>query len=258
MAKPPSLWPREHGAYMEIAFPTLSAWILGAPGPAAFALGTAAFLTFLAHEPMMVVLGGRGPRRQREQGRAALIRLAMLIAAAATTGAIGLWLTTPPVRWLVLVPVAVGLPSIGLAFTGKERSLLGELHVALALSSIALPVAAASGLSTTASIALVGVWTVGFSVGTFAARGVLLQKKDRGRGLRIATAAALVVAAGGAALAASGLLSAGYALAPLPFALLALVLALRPPSPRRMMALGFGLVGASALTLLTLTLTVAA
>ncbi|MFW6066782.1 MAG: YwiC-like family protein [Myxococcota bacterium] len=250
----PSLWPREHGAYMELGFPILSAWILGSPGPASFALGAAAVVAFLAHEPMLVAFGRRGPRRQREQGPAARRRLALLATIALALGGTGLWLAAPAVRWLVLVPVAAGLLSLLLAVAGKERSLIGEIHVALSLSSIALPVATAAGMAPSAAGVLVGVWVAGFSVGTVAARGVLLQKRDRGRGLRLATWAALVVTAGGAALAASGLLPPATALAPLPFALVALALAFRPPPPQRMTAIGFGLVGAATATLLTLTL----
>jgi hypothetical protein len=250
----PSLWPREHGAYMQLAFPMVSAWILGRPGFTAFALGVAAWAVFLAHEPLMVVAGRRGPRRQREQGPAAVGRLTVLTGVAGGLGAVALWLAQPLVRWLVVVMACVGAVSLVLAWVGRERHLLSEVYLSFALAAVALPVAVASGLAVEHALLLVGTWTVAFTLGTVAARGVLLQKRDGERGLRFASALAVMAGAGGGALAATGVVAPMFAFAPLPFVAVALVLTVSPPSPRRMMAIGFALLGACLATLLILAL----
>jgi hypothetical protein len=251
-ARSPSLWPREHGAYMQLVFPIVSAWILGRPSASAVALGLAACVVFVTHEPAMVLLGRRGPRRRREQGREARGRLLLLGVLAAALGAAGLWGAEPMVRWLTVAPLAVGVPAVLLALTGHERSLAGELYLGGLFALVALPVAVAAGLSPVDALWLAGAWTVGFWVGTMAARGILLQKRDGGRGLRAAAVVAMTVAAGGTVLAVSGLVPVAFAVAPLPFVIVALALTLRPPPPRRMMAIGFTLLGACVATMLLL------
>jgi len=244
-----SLWPREHGAYGELAFPIVSALVLGRPTLAAIALGLAAILVFLAHEPMLVLVGRRGARRKTESARPARVRLALLGGLAVVLGGAGLAVAPRLATILALVPVAIGLVALGLAATGRERSLGGELHVALSLSSIALPVAIAAGLDLERAVSLVSVWAIGFGVSTGAARGLVFRGRDGGRLLRITSiaAAAIVVAAIG--LAAARVLLPGVALAPIPFAVLALGLRIRPPSPKQMSAVGYSLVGASVVTL---------
>jgi hypothetical protein len=248
----PSLWPREHGAYMQLLFPVASAWILGWPSVAAVCLGLAAVVVFIAHEPLLVLIGRRGARRRRAQGGAAAVRLATLGTLAVALGAVGLWFADPTARGLTLVPLIVGVPAVALALTGHERSLAGELYLGLLFALIALPVATAAGMVPTDAALLAGAWTAGFWVGTIAARGILLQKRDGGRGLRAAAGAAVTVAVGSIALAASGLVPVAFALAPLPFVAVALALALKPPPPRRMMAIGFTLLGACVATTLLL------
>lgn len=243
------LLPREHGAYMELSFPLLSAWLLGAPRAASFLLGAAAVMVFLAHEAFLVLLGRRGARRAREEQRTARAHLAVLGLAALVTGGAGLALASPLSRWLALVPAAIGAVSLSLAAAGRERSAAGELQIAVGLSSLALPVAVAADVPWPRAAALCAVWAVCFGVGTVAARGLVFRKRDGGRMLRAATAAAVVVLGGGVALAASGLLPVALALAPTPFVLLVGGLALRPPSPKHMTRVGFALTGASATTL---------
>jgi peptidoglycan/LPS O-acetylase OafA/YrhL len=58
-----SLWPREHGAYFQLALPLLAACARRAPSVAMVLLALAAAAAFVAHEPLRVVLGHRGSRR---------------------------------------------------------------------------------------------------------------------------------------------------------------------------------------------------
>src|SRR5262245_4761900 len=62
-----ALVPHEHGAYGQLLFPMITALAIGRPGTAAFAWAAAAALVFLAHEPVMVLLGQRGPKASRDE-----------------------------------------------------------------------------------------------------------------------------------------------------------------------------------------------
>ena len=249
MQKRVSLWPKEHGAYVQLAFPILSAWLLGAPGVDAILLGLAAFAAFLAHEPMMLAAGRRGPRKQEATRGRATRRLLVLALVAAALGGLAIGFTTPLVRGALIVPASLGAIALVLAATGREHSLAGELYATVSLTSIAFPVALAAGLGVERAITAVGVWAVGFSLATIAARGVLFQKKDGGRTLRLAVASSIVAALASLALAMLRVVTPWIALAPMPFALAATLLALFPPTPKHMHALGFALVFAATVTL---------
>ena len=64
-----SLWPREHGAYAQLAAPLLTALVIVRPTVAAALLALAACIAFLANEPLLVVLGHRGKRMREQDGR---------------------------------------------------------------------------------------------------------------------------------------------------------------------------------------------
>lgn len=64
-----SLWPKEHGAYGQAAFPLLAAFGVAGPSPAGVLLAVAVAAGFLAHEPAVILLGRRGPRARREMSR---------------------------------------------------------------------------------------------------------------------------------------------------------------------------------------------
>ena len=252
--KGPSLWPREHGAYMELGFPLAAAWLLAAPTLAAYALGLGSILTFLAHEPLLIVAGRRGQRRRDAHRRSAFVRLLILAFPALAFGFAGLLWAGPEARLLTIAPAVLGAVAMAMAVRGTERSLIGELLVACALVSVALPVAAAGGLPIVDASAVCAVWLVGFLLSTAAARGVVFRKKDGGRLLRWTAAAAAVVIVAVGALLATGTLPTWPALAALPLAMAAAGLSLRPPSPKRMSAIGFALTGACVLTLVGLVL----
>lgn len=249
MSKKSPIWPREHGASMELLFPLLSAWLLGRATLATYALGLAAVCVFVAHEPLLVVSGRRGARRREDERHVAWVRLVVLGTVGALVGAVGLFLADPTTRLLVLVPLATGLVAFAIAVRGRERTLGGELFAALALTSVALPVATAAGLSIGHSAAMLTTWLVCFVIATATARGLVVRSRDGGRRLRIALVTAALVLAVGVALLVLGRVDAATALGPAPFALAAIGLALRPPSPKAMTAVGIALTAAGAVTL---------
>jgi hypothetical protein len=248
-SKKSPIWPREHGATMELLFPLLTVWMLGRATAASYALGLAAVCVFVAHEPLLVVAGRRGTRRRADELPGAIRRLLSLGAVAVTLGGIGLALADTTTRLLALVPVAAGVVAFAVAVRGRERTLAGELYAALVLTSVALPVATAAGLSLQRTAVMLTMWLVGFALATTAARGVVVRSRDGGRGLRLAWLGAAVVLGGGVALFASGRVGAATAFGPAPFALAAIGLALRPPGPKAMTAVGIALTSAGAVTL---------
>ena len=60
---PARLWPREHGAYGKIALPVVPMLAM-APSWAGLAFTVAASACFLAHEPILVLIGHRGRDRK--------------------------------------------------------------------------------------------------------------------------------------------------------------------------------------------------
>lgn len=245
-----SLVPREHGASMELAFPLFCAFALGPPSSSSIAYALAAMLAFLSHEALLVVLGSRGARQAERAGPLARRWLVVLHSSALLLGVPALVGLCAPARLASLVPVSLALCVLVLTLRGVRARTLGvELLAMVALVSVALPVALECGATLALALATTASWCVAFAVGTFAARGVLYRQKDGGRGLSVARVLGAGVLLASVVLAALAPTWWRHALAPVPFAVAALVLGMRPPPPTKMMAIGFSLVAASALTL---------
>ncbi|HEY5937251.1 MAG TPA: YwiC-like family protein, partial [Kofleriaceae bacterium] len=90
MTRPRSLWPREHGAYVQLLVPLLTGLAARVPTIAAVLLAIAACAAFLANEPLLVVLGHRGARMKTRDGDRARARLVLLASIAFACGAGGL------------------------------------------------------------------------------------------------------------------------------------------------------------------------
>lgn len=248
-----SLVPREHGASMELVFPLLCAFALGPPSWAAIAYATAAILAFVAHEPMLVVLGRRGARQRELVGAAAWRMLALFGGGALALGVSALASLSAEARLFALAPVTLGAATLALSLRGvRERALGVELLVVVTFASVALPVAIDCGATAATALAMLATWSVAHALGTLSARGVLYRQKDGGRLLaatRVASVLVLVLGALGAWLEPAAM---AYTLGPAPFAVAGLVLAAAPPPPTRMRALGLALVLASTFTLVVL------
>ena len=236
------LWPREHGAYAQLAAPLATALALRAPGPAALALAAAACLAFLANEPLLVVLGHRGARLRATHGPRAARRLALTAIGAAVCGAVGLVLAPREalaVAGLAAVPTALVL---ALAWRRAVHSLAGELAAAVALPGAAAPIAVASGLGWRPALVLWAGWAVGFGCSVAAVHRVIAHHRRPAPRLERALAAAFGATAGaGLALAAS----VPLAVTAVPLAAVSTVLVAGPPPARRLRAIGVALVIAS-------------
>ena len=249
-----TLLPKEHGAYGQLTLPLASALIVAGLSTAGLMLTTSAVATFVAHEPVSVLLGLRGARATRDLHRTAMRWLACSAAIAIVTAFIA-GLTMPhDVRWSIAVPA---IPAVLLAIAivyGREKSWYGEVAAALAFAGLAVPVMMAAGASLRSASAVAVPFALLFVTSTLAVRTVILRV--RGGGNRQATASMRRSAFVTAVLGAIGLtwLSVVNVLPPATIAaaapglLTALVIAARPPLPTRLRQIGWTLVAVSVLT----------
>jgi hypothetical protein len=241
------LFPREHGAYGQLAFPVAAAIGSGIPTAPAFLLVIAFLAAFVAHEPLLVLLGQRGPRARREQYESAVRTLVWSAATAAVDAAIAVYFMPAGLRWTVLVPAAFAVAAVPMIVQKQQKTTIGELHVVLTLTSCALPVGVAAETGPEAA----GCWFVmalGFGAVTLAVRGTIaLQRREPTMALRTG-AVALAIASPFIAV----LMSERLDLHPLlwlstvPLSLAAVGLAIVPPSARHLRVVGWTLVGSGA------------
>lgn len=234
--KAPSLWPREHGAYVTLLTPLVSALVF-APSLAAVAWATVALLLFAAHEPLLLLQGRRGARK-RELG-AQLARRA-LGAIAGVCVPIVLALTVfgeESTRRALLASALLCAAAFVLAIGGREKSLAGELVITAALVGLTLPALALSSVAPPAAARFLALWLVVHALAMLTARAYVYRKREGEGLLRVATLIATVVVLGSLAAAWSGRLSWSESSAPCLIALVTFALAsgvFRPRSPKKL------------------------
>jgi hypothetical protein len=249
--------PREHGAYGQLLFPLVTALAVGHPGGAALLLAAAAVCAFLAHEPLLVLLGQRGSRAAREQRTRAAVWFGAFGAAAAACGLTAIALAPTDVRLALVVPAALAAILFVVILARWEHTSGGEILSALTLSSLALPVGLAARASPTAATTCAAVFGAVFVSGIIGVRAVIAHtRRPRARGMR---AGAVLVAVGSLVLlwriASAGLGASSAPWAALPVCALAVLLAVAPPSARRLRAVGWALVATTAASAILLTVT---
>jgi YwiC-like protein len=241
--------PREHGAYGQLLLPLVTAMAMGRPTAAALAIGIAAAAAFVAHEPLLVLLGRRGGRARREQRNDAVRWLSASVGVAAIAGAAALLLLDAAGRSLTLVPAACAAAAAIAVLRGRERSTGGEIVVSTALASVSLPVAVASGASMAAASTCAATFAVAFAAATVSVRAVIAGARGSAGGERriaLATDAGLLTIVAALALARVILPAALWAAAPV--CAVAIALAVVIPPPRYLRRIGWTLVAATALT----------
>lgn len=249
------LLPREHGTYAQLTFPILSGLLLGRPGLSSFSFALAVVCMFLAYEPIVVLVGIRGIRLQREQQAAARRQLALLLPPAALLGA-GSLAFAPAGMWhLLLLPALFCALLLPLVPAGRVKSLAGETLVAAALASVHLPLAAAAGVDGLALWGPAAVWFAGFFLATLAVHGIKARHKRRHPWM---TTAALVIPVAAAFTAAVLALTApslrALALVATVPVLAVLGVNVARVHPRALKRVGWTLVAANTLTLALLAL----
>jgi hypothetical protein len=230
-----SLWPREHGAYFQLAIPLLTALVARAPTPATVLLAIGAACAFLANEPLLVVLGHRGPRRQATDGDRARHRLVVLVAIALALGASGLVLA-PRAALAASIVAAPAFALLVFAWRCAEHTLAGELTAAVALTGAFVPASVAAGASLGSTLDLWAAWSIGFGASVVAVHRVMARHKRAATGLDGVLAAAMIALLVVTALA--------MPLA-IPLVGLAAILVAAPPPATRLRAVGVAIVAAA-------------
>lgn len=240
--------PKEHGAYVQLGVPLLAAVFLAGGGLAAWAVTLGATFLFLAHEPLLILLGQRGARVLERDGAAARAALAVragvggvaLLAALPAMGARG--------AESFAIPGALGTCLLLLVRTRREKSALGEVLAPFALCAWGIPVMAAGGAALPRATAVAFIFAVSFAAPVLAMRAVIFGNRPRAPKhpiqakalLGISVCAALGIAV--ARLAGFGLLGA---LAPMPVVAASVLYAVVLPSPRLLKKLGWSMATAS-------------
>lgn len=235
------LLPREHGTYGEIAFPLITALLLGSPNRAGWGLVLFAVGGYLAHEGVLVLTGGRGPRARREQRAAAVMSVATFGAIALAGASLSLSALTSAAQIGALVACGLSAIAIASAVIGREHTLPGELVAALALPAWGVPVALQGGVPWHIALAVWGVWSFGYAAATCVVHVVI--RRTKGQSVTAALAGTILCAVAGPVV----------SLAAIPLSLAALALAWLPVSAKRLRHVGWTVIGASVLTLIWLT-----
>jgi hypothetical protein len=255
MTRPALLLPREHGAYAELAFPLLTGLLCAPPTAATVAFAIAAVAAFLAHEPLAVMTGTRGPRLGAARERVAPRQFGWLIAVGILAGISGLVTGTPAARLAALVPVAALVVLAPWIVFGRLKMLSAELIAVAAFSATVLPVSVASGRSWAFGWTAAWVWLVSLSLGTLAVHALKARHKRVPRASLATTLTvmlAVAVVGAGAMVAARGWTSWLGVLAVGPPAALTVVLGVTAIHPRRLKRVGWSLVAANTVSLVCL------
>ncbi len=247
------LIPREHGAYGQLLFPLIAALAIGHVTVGAVLLALAVSGAFLAHESLLVVLGQRGSRAAREQAQDAKSTLAVFGGLWLVCGIGALWLMPRQAVPYLALPIVLGAQVMFVVFMHRERTTPGEILVGAALASSSLPVALECGVALRDAVTVVLVFALVFATATIAVRAVIGRvSKAGGPSTMVAAACAMGVVGGLAALVSARVIASVAPWGALPVCLVALGLAMRPPSPKQLRIVGWTLVGATLLTTLIL------
>jgi hypothetical protein len=236
--RPP--FPREHGAWAQLAISTGAVLMAARAHPAGLWVWMAAmWLAFIAHESLLVLLGQRGAKARIDPRIKTWIWLILLLGGAAAFGLIGLKNASSEARWALILPFA----GVGLLFPatlrGEERSLAGEALAALSLGGAALPLALRAGVPRMPAWQLAVGLMAAFTLATLLIRRILAIFRKRREALSV-TGAALLTGLGagmGFSLLMDGRRLEGFACLPLP--LLGFWLFARPWPPHRLKRLGW-------------------
>jgi hypothetical protein len=247
-----AILPREYGAYAELAFPLLTAFLLGGVTVAGLGFTVAVLAWFLVREPLAVLNGVRGVRLEAALGGPAR-RAAWLLGLLGAAGAgAGMLLAPPAARVWALVPGACAVVLAPALLRGRPKTLGAELVVAVALATMILPIGLAGRMAPARALQAAAVWAVSFVLATLAVHAIKARvKPELGARWAIWTTPVLAGAAGGTALAGAvaGQWPVAVGAAVLPSVGLVIGALWLGTHPRRLKRVGWSLVGANLVTL---------
>lgn len=240
-----------------MAFPIVTSLaVVGVTAPALL-ITLAVVAGFLAHEPLLVLLGKRGARVRRDNRSGARWWFAVTTATAAAAGILAWRFAAADIRCSLMFPL---LPAVCVAAAipaRREKSAAAEIAVALTFSSVATPLCLAAGAHARTAAVVGIVFALVFVADTLAVRSVILAARGGNtRAARSTRIAVLLLAATGcgalALCAAEALLPWAALLASAPGLGAAAWLVLFPPAPSRLRRVGWTLVAATAASALIL------
>ena len=158
-----SLWPREHGAYIQLLVPLITPLLATGLRWAAVAIAVGAGFAFLASEPLRVMLGGRGPRMREATAARARTRFATFAALALMAGGTGLALAPATASWLALPLAPLVAFVIVASRRGNVQTVLGECVAAVALAGAGAPVAVAGGMNLRDALVVWSAWSLAYA-----------------------------------------------------------------------------------------------
>lgn len=241
------MFPKEHGAYGQLLFPIATTLAIGHVRLPAVALALAACAAFIAHEPLLVLIGQRGPRAARDQRGRAWRWFGVSATASVVFGIIAVT-TSPPSAWGALLVTGFLSVCLGVFIaTGREHTLPGETCMSVTMGSLAAPVALAADVPMHIAITIAGAFAAAFVAPTVAVHAVIAFTRKppavRTRLVSVVVTVAAAVAAGAAAL--QGIIATAGPWAATPACVAAIALAVNPPSARRLRVVGWTLVATS-------------
>jgi YwiC-like protein len=252
MASRVLLFPREYGAYAELAFPLLTGLLAGGSSVAGAAFAVAATAGFLLREPLAVMGGARGVRIATSRRLLARRLAAALVGLGAAAAAVAMLTATPSARVASTVPAGIALAVAPALLRGRTKTLAREVLVAFAFATMVLPVGRAGSMSWPAAVGASATWAVSFVLATLAVHGIKARfKPERGRTWTLWAAPIVAVMVGAIGLLGAVLwrLPAMAAFAPVPPACVVVATSALRTHPRQLKRVGWALVAANMITL---------
>ena len=246
------MWPKEHGAYGQLAFPLITGLAVGGVTFPVMLTMVAAVAAFLSFEPALVLLGHRGPRARRDHGRRAVAWLAAVGSVAVAAGAAAVWLAPSHVRWSFALPLGGAAAFAAAVLAHREKSAGGEIIAAAAFASIAMPIGLTAAVPTAVAVSVTSAFALLSGASTLGVRVVILRVRGGGDPRAVQRTRRLQATLGAAAVATLAVAASRDMLpwipllAVAPGLAVATVLALRPPPPARLRTVGWTLLATSA------------
>ena len=241
----------------------MTVFLGGSPTTSTWLLAIAAVACFVANEPLLVLVGQRGTRTQREESGRAKRALLISVLFALAAGIGGLALAPRAAQFAVVLPLLLGGTLVMLAIQGLERSVFGEVLAAATLSSVAVPLGLTAGLDLTSALAVALIWAVTALLGTAVVRLTVARTKAKTphelQTVRVKRAALIAVCLGvigvGVAAPFGSRIGLWVLAAAVPVALVVLIMAALRPTARRLRLMGWSLVFANLLSLIAVVTT---
>jgi hypothetical protein len=213
------------------------------PTLAALAFAAAAVSVFFLHEPVLVLLGRRGKKARTDGASRCWQRVGLLGASACFFATLFVALAPRVALVGALLPAVLGGVVASLVWFDREKTAVGELAAAGALSAVAVPVALASGAPGSIVAAAWAAWCIGLGASTWSVRSVIARAKNTTETRLVA----LGIPAGTLSVVALGFGARPFMLAA-PMLCAASAIALAHPHPRHLRRVGWSLVAASTAT----------